>query len=589
VTIGNSADFTLLILTNDGDVLNTGIAYIGRNAGSEFNRVIVHGAGSTWSNLSDLFVGFAGANNALFIQGGGTVSNRAGILGGNSAGATNNRVVVDGAGSLWLNQNDLEIGLLGGGNAVLVTNGGRAVVRSAVAADGTYLGHFSGAGGNRLLISGAGSVFSNEYTLHHGYGAGGNLIRVADGGRLDTEVTWVGEFTTASNNTVEVTGTNSFYRNVFEFVVGSNSAGNRLMVSDGGRLVNTVGVLGGSATASNNLALVIGGGSLWSNSGSLHIGGAGARNHLVVSNGGTVFARNAANLGLSASSTDNRIEIAGGSLIVSNAGGTATLDIRRGTNVLNGGLVDVDRLFVTNSLGRFELLKGILRSRWTVITNGFAFEVGNGTDVAFAELEGAGTHRFGNGLVLRSNGTVRARSATPILSPAGITIQTGGTLLYQEGDQLAAATPLALSGGALDLGGHTQAPVLGALTLSATSTIDFGAGGAQTLEFSGLASFTPGSLLVIRNWTGTPTHGGGTDQILFTGGAGVTPGFLSEVRFIGFPDGALLLGTGEIVPTPEPATWVALAALGGTLGWRASRRHKSLRAAQKAAPPGSFP
>jgi T5SS/PEP-CTERM-associated repeat protein len=571
VDIGTSADFSLLILTNGGDLRNTGIAYLGRNAGSDFNRVFVNGLGSYWSNVSDLFIGFAGANNSLFIQNGGTVSNRTGTLGGNAVGATNNMVMVDGTGSLWINQNDLEIGLQGGGNKVIVTNGGRVVVRSAIAADGTYLGHFDGAGGNQLLVSGPGSAFSNLFTLHHGYGGGGNLIRVESGGRLDTEVVYMGEFATASNNVIEVTGAGSLLRNIFEFVAGSNSAGNRLTISDGGRLMNTVGTLGGSATASNNVAWVTGGGSLWSNSGSLHIGGAGARNQLVVSNGGTVFARNAANLGFSASSTNNRIEIAGGNLIVSNSAGTATLDIRRGTNVLNGGLVDADRLFVTNALGRFEFLKGLLRSRYTEITNGFAFETGNGTDIAFLELEGAGTHRFGNGLVIRSNGTVRARSTTPILSPAGVTIQMGGTLLYQLGNQFAAATPLTLSGGRFDLGGNTQAAALGALTLSATSTIDLGAGGAQTLQFSSLASYTPGSQLIIQNWTGTPTYGGGTDQILFTGGAGVTPGFLSEVRFLGFPDGALLLGTGEIVPTPEPATWLALAALGGTFLWRRRR------------------
>jgi fibronectin-binding autotransporter adhesin len=1153
VDIGTSADNTLLVITNGGDVRNTGIAYIGHNAGSEFNRVFVNGIGSYWSNVSDLFIGFEGANNSLFIQNGGTVSNRTGTLGGNSAGATNNLVVVDGAGSLWINQNDLEIGLLGGGNTVLVTNGGRVVVRSAIAADGTYLGHFAGAGNNRLIVSGTNSAFSNLFTLHHGYGAGGNLIRVADGGRLDTEVTYVGEFASASSNEIEVTGTGSLYRNMFEFVVGSNSAGNRVTVSEGGRLMNTVGTLGGSATAPNNIALVTGGGSLWSNSGNLyignlasgnrltisnggavralngylgfaagssnnallvrgagstwsnsggsfflglsgnsnqvvvsdggamfsgasvigtdttaisnlavvtgvgsywsnnselrvggagrgnqlvvsdggvardnfgylgaaassgsntalvtgpgslwtntsdlwvgfsgrgnlltlsnggtvaannnlvigregvslnnrivnsggnllvrnatgtgvfdirrgtnvlnsglvdvdqlvmtnalglfefnggtlitrgglisngapfvvgasgttpaiwdvragvsnmvvnnfliigsivansqllitngatlaHIGGTGAYpgyigfttnstsntatiagagslwnlasndlivgsvssgnrlvvsnggvvrndegavghlftgsnnvalvtgsgslwsngtglylgiqsggnqllvsnagvvsasnlyvgynqsqsagnrlyvsaggrvdatnngyiggdnnsgssnnlatidgagslwrsgnslfigaagsqnglvvtnggtvadttgyiggnpsffssfgsfavvtgggslwsnamdlhvgfsslsasnqllvssggtvlssngfvgfasagnsavvtgagslwsnrntltvgnnasgNLLIVSNSGTVFASNGVYLGFNPGALANRIEITGGNLIVTNLAGTGTLDVRRGTNVLNGGLVDADRVFVTNTLGRFEFLKGIFRSRHTEITNGLSFEVGNGTDIAFAELEGAGPHRFGNGLVIRSNATLRARTTGFITSPAGVNIQMGGTLLYQLPNQLAAATPLTLSGGRFDLGGNTQAAALGALTLSATSTIDLGTGGTQTLQFSSLASHTPGSLLIIQNWAGTPTYGGGTDQLLFTGGAGVTAGFLSEVRFVGFPDGALLLGTGEIVPTPEPATWLALVALGGTL------------------------
>jgi len=44
----------------------------------------------------------------------------------------------------------------------------------------------------------------------------------------------------------------------------------------------------------------------------------------------------------------NRVVVDGGTLRAANAVGTASLDVRRGTNVLNSGLIDVDQLVITN-------------------------------------------------------------------------------------------------------------------------------------------------------------------------------------------------------------------------------------------------
>ena len=59
-----------------------------------------------------------------------------------------------------------------------------------------------------------------------------------------------------------------------------------------------------------------------------------------------------------------------------NAAGTSVLDIRRGTNVLSAGLIDVDQLVVTNALGKFEFNGGLLVTRGAVISNGSTFVVG---------------------------------------------------------------------------------------------------------------------------------------------------------------------------------------------------------------------
>jgi len=86
-----------------------------------------------------------------------------------------------------------------------------------------------------------------------------------------------------------VTGSGSAWSNANDLYVGLSGAGNRLVVGNGGVVRNSRGYVGGNTFSSNNLALVTGAGSLWTNRQQLHIGLNGTGNQLVVSNGGTVF------------------------------------------------------------------------------------------------------------------------------------------------------------------------------------------------------------------------------------------------------------------------------------------------------------
>ena len=88
--IGDANTGTLDI-TNGGTVSNAG-CFVGFNAGST-GAVTVDGNGSTWTNDGDLNVGFNG-NGTLMIAGGGLVSNAWGYIGrGVDSNAT---VTVDG-------------------------------------------------------------------------------------------------------------------------------------------------------------------------------------------------------------------------------------------------------------------------------------------------------------------------------------------------------------------------------------------------------------------------------------------------------------------------------------------------------------
>ena len=60
----------------------------------------VDGAGSTWTNAGDLYVGAAGGGT-LTILNGGAVSNGSGVLGNHAA--RTGAATVDGAGSTWTN------------------------------------------------------------------------------------------------------------------------------------------------------------------------------------------------------------------------------------------------------------------------------------------------------------------------------------------------------------------------------------------------------------------------------------------------------------------------------------------------------
>src|SRR5207249_12234241 len=110
-------------------------------------------------------------------------------------------------------------------------------------------------------------------------------------------------------------------------------------------------------------------------------------NRLAVTNGGLVFAGSNIFVGEGATSHSNRLVVDGGILLASNVSGTAALDVRGGTNVLNAGLIGVDQLRLTNTQGFFEFNGGTLITRGASINNGAGFVVGtSGTTPAIWDV-----------------------------------------------------------------------------------------------------------------------------------------------------------------------------------------------------------
>jgi hypothetical protein len=176
-------------------------------------------------------------------------------------------------------------------------------------------------------------------------------------------------------------------------------------------------------------------------------------------------------------------------------------------------------------------------------------------------------------------GTLTAAVGSLVNIGGAITVNSGGTLMLSgNGRHIGANITVALDGGTFATGGFSEpnggpsgqaTSAIGPLTLSSTSTIDFGSSNNSILEFSGLGTHTSGAILQITNWDGTPGSGGSGDRLLFVGLATnfATAYLPTEVSFNGVP-GYFLVQFDilsdpyyEVTAIPEPATWI-----GGALG-----------------------
>jgi T5SS/PEP-CTERM-associated repeat protein len=84
---------------------------------------------------------------------------------------------------------------------------------------------------------------------------------------------------------VTVSGSGSVWNNSNILFVGTSGSGNKLMITNGGRVVSASGYVSNSSSVSN-MVTVTGPGSIWTNSSGLYMGDYGDGNSLIIINGG---------------------------------------------------------------------------------------------------------------------------------------------------------------------------------------------------------------------------------------------------------------------------------------------------------------
>jgi T5SS/PEP-CTERM-associated repeat protein len=396
-----------LVVSNGGQLVS-GYWYLGYDVSSSNNSVLVTGSGSVWSNGDFLDIGLSGAGNNLVVSDGGQLVSGYGFL-GYGVSSSNNSVLVTSSGSVWSNSYALSIGWDGAGNSLVVSNGGQVV-------DGyCYVGHETDSSNNSVLVTGSGSVWSNGDSLYIGVWSASNSLVVSDGGQVVSGgALYVGWLSGAGDSLVissggqvlsgwgDVGGTEdgetrvlvtdpgSVWRNEGTLTFGESSGGNSLVISNGGKVISNSGTVGSDweLDGSNNIVLVTGTGSVWSNQSDLYIGYRGSGT-LLISNGGSVVSSNVFVGAFEGSFPTSLITLNGGSLTATNALGNGLLDVMGGTLTINAGTVTVDTLWLTKGTNCALVMNGgILRAERAAIANGAVLQFALGTNSHPVETEG---------------------------------------------------------------------------------------------------------------------------------------------------------------------------------------------------------
>jgi outer membrane autotransporter protein len=234
--VGGAATWNILGGTNlVGEVAgSTSTTIVGGVAGA-LGVVTASGAGTVWSNTTDLSVGDASSFNQMTITNGARVMSVNGFI-GNAANANSNLVVVAGTNSLWFASGNLVVGGAGISNMLVVGSGAMVDVRGTLRV-----------GPNAQFLN-SGNLLSAATEVS----AGGQLV-VTGGGALGTgAVANSGTLIFNPTGTLTVTNTISGIGNM----VG-NGPGTLVLVSSNSYTGGTL-IAGGTVSLKNTYALGFG-------------------------------------------------------------------------------------------------------------------------------------------------------------------------------------------------------------------------------------------------------------------------------------------------------------------------------------------
>lgn len=484
---------------------------IGSVSGGAGSSLTISGSQTTTANISRIDISQANASIDVPITIGGTGTTLAGFVGTATGTAITGTIATSSTRTTFLGTtsgNDLTL------SSTAVISGSGAV-KIGISSSTSPTG------------SNAGTITLNAASTY----SGGTTIQNTTGGTV-----------AIGDNSAFGTGTVTF----------ANNGGGQLIASGGARNIANDVVLAIDTTigGSNDLTL----------SGSVTSSGSSNRTLTVNNNGATTISGNVY------LAPDN---ITARGLTIT---GSGAITISGGIANNNAGNTVASPLSYSGS-STLTLASGNSYTGSTTVTNGtlnaaaqFALGGDGGGGTSSITINNGGT------LLLSGDSSVTDR----INVNAKVTVTGGGT--FHSGGLTEGARPNSPTG----MDGYAG---MGALTLTSTSasshaTINFGAGAnGSSLVFSSLSG--SGAYLDIRNWTGTfgsDDGSSGNDRLLFA-----TDPSSQDLSHYAFYDdaGALIGGSAEaiaygnlyeLVPVPEPSTWVAGALAFLAVGYTQRRR-----------------
>lgn len=382
---------------------------VGANAGSQGTLTV---AGGTNVLTGSLAAGFAsGATGAVWLTGGKLTMDGDTTIGESGVGqmcvsngtwqvsqvnvglSSGSQGTLTIAGGTSLLSAPLEIGELPGATGAVWITGGQLTVTN----DTTYVGD-EGAG--QMTVSN-GTWLAGDVFLSYGFGPQG-ILTVAGGTNILTErfniygksngpgTVWMtgGQLIVTNANTEigssgagQMTVSNGTWLASSVYVGFDVSAVGTLTVAGGTTMllanlgvgsspnsVGTVWLTGGQLTVTNDVIIIgyqsvgrmtVSNGTWLATSVSLAANVPGGQATLTVA-GGTSLISSDLTVGYRNCSSTGIVSVTGGELRVTNFNANAVLEVQSGTLTFSGGVLDVDRLVITNACGRFIHTGGML-------------------------------------------------------------------------------------------------------------------------------------------------------------------------------------------------------------------------------------
>lgn len=311
------------IVFDTGSTLELGGSYLGTNRLDGFFELSLNGSLATNNALWDtgsntLYVGYVEDGNTLTAKEGGMIATATNLIVGRNENTTGNELNSTGAGSLVDVGNNLTIGRNGSSNNTLtIEEGGQVDVGNSL-----IIG--SSSGNNNALISGLSNSVStltigNTLTIGMEEDATFNALTVSSNATVTVSgIATIGSH--ASNNRMEITGTNAFLNALTNFVIGAGDAsGNEFNVTDGTAMVAGDLIIGKDVDSTDNTGSITGSNSLIQVISDLYVGQDGSDNTLNIADGGVLEVLNAY-VGFTTNSQFNTITVSGSNSTFSSSG-----------------------------------------------------------------------------------------------------------------------------------------------------------------------------------------------------------------------------------------------------------------------------